>query len=37
VEITLEIPETVAKALGYAPEALPKRALEAFAGRQMFR
>ena len=29
VEITLEIPETIAKALGYAPEALSRRALEA--------
>jgi hypothetical protein len=29
MEITLEIPETVAKTLGYAPEALPRRALEA--------
>ena len=29
MEITLEVPETVAKALGYAPETLPKRALEA--------
>jgi hypothetical protein len=27
MEITLEIPETVAKSLGYAPEALPRRAL----------
>jgi predicted HTH domain antitoxin len=29
MEITLEIPEAVAKALGYAPDALPRRALEA--------
>ena len=29
MEITLEIPETVAKVLGYAPAAWPKRALEA--------
>ena len=29
MEITLEIPEMVAKTLGYAPEALPRRALEA--------
>lgn len=29
MEITLEIPETVAKTLGYAPEAWPRRALEA--------
>jgi hypothetical protein len=29
MEITLEIPETIAKTLGYAPEALPRRALEA--------
>jgi predicted HTH domain antitoxin len=29
MEITLEVPETVAKALGYARETLPRRALEA--------
>jgi predicted HTH domain antitoxin len=29
MEITLEIPETVAKTLGYAPETLPRRVLEA--------
>ena len=29
MEITLEVPEPVAKALGYAPDTLPKRALEA--------
>ena len=29
MEITLEIPETVARTLGYAPEALPRRVLEA--------
>jgi predicted HTH domain antitoxin len=29
MEITLEISEAVAKTLGYAPDALPKRALEA--------
>jgi hypothetical protein len=29
MEITLEIPETVAKTLGYAPGVLPRRALEA--------
>jgi hypothetical protein len=29
MEITLEIPETVAKTLGYAPAAWPRRALEA--------
>lgn len=29
MEITLEVPETVAMALGYARETLPKRALEA--------
>ncbi len=29
MEITLEVPEPVAKALGYARETLPKRALEA--------
>ncbi len=29
MEITLEISETLAKTLGYAPEALPRRALEA--------
>jgi predicted HTH domain antitoxin len=29
MEVTLEVPETVAKALGYARETLPKRALEA--------
>ena len=29
MEITLEVPELVAKALGYAQETLPKRALEA--------
>ena len=29
MEITLEIPEPVAKTLGYAPAALPRRALEA--------
>ena len=29
MEITLEIPETVARALGYVRETLPKRALEA--------
>jgi hypothetical protein len=29
MEVTLEIPEAVAKTLGYAPEALPRRALEA--------
>jgi hypothetical protein len=29
MEITLEIPEMVAKTLGYAPEALPRRVLEA--------
>ena len=29
MEITLEIPEIVAKTLGYAPAAWPRRALEA--------
>ena len=29
MEITLEVPETVAKALGYARDTLPRRALEA--------
>ena len=29
MEITLEIPELVAKMLGYGPETLPRRALEA--------
>ena len=29
MEITLEVPEPVAKALGYAQETLPQRALEA--------
>ena len=29
MEITLEIPEPVAKSLGYARETLPRRALEA--------
>jgi predicted HTH domain antitoxin len=29
MEITLEIPETVAKTLGYEPDAWPRRALEA--------
>jgi hypothetical protein len=29
VEATLEIPEPVAKSLGYTPAALPRRALEA--------
>ena len=29
MEVTLEVPETVAKALGYARETLPRRALEA--------
>ena len=29
MEITLKIPEMVAKTLGYTPEALPMRALEA--------
>jgi predicted HTH domain antitoxin len=29
MEITLEVPETVAKALGYVRETLPRRALEA--------
>ena len=29
MEITLEIPETVAKTLGYAPGAWPRRAMEA--------
>ena len=29
MEITLEIPETVAKMLGYAPAAWPRRVLEA--------
>ena len=29
MEITLDVPESVAKALGYARETLPKRALEA--------
>jgi len=29
MEITLEIPEAVAKTLGYAPAAWPRRALEA--------
>jgi hypothetical protein len=29
MEITLEIPETVVKTLGYAPAAWPRRALEA--------
>ena len=29
MEITLQVPEPVAKALGYAPETLPRRALEA--------
>jgi hypothetical protein len=29
MEITLKIPETVARTLGYTAEALPRRALEA--------
>jgi hypothetical protein len=29
VEATIEIPEPVAKTLGYTPSALPRRALEA--------
>ena len=29
MEITLQVPEPVAQALGYAPETLPRRALEA--------
>ena len=29
MEITLQIPESLAMTLGYAPEALPRRALEA--------
>ncbi|HXP59221.1 MAG TPA: UPF0175 family protein [Dongiaceae bacterium] len=29
MEITVEVPETVAKALGYARETLPQRVLEA--------
>ena len=29
MEVTLEIPEPVAKTLGYAPATLPRRALEA--------
>lgn len=29
MKITFEVPETVAKALGYARETLPKRTLEA--------
>ena len=29
MEVTLEIPEPVAKILGYVPETLPRRALEA--------
>ena len=29
MEVTLKIPEPVAKTLGYVPETLPRRALEA--------
>ena len=29
MEITIQVPETVAKVLGYSAEALPRRALEA--------
>ena len=29
MEVTLEIPELVAQSLGYVPDALPRRALEA--------